>query len=45
MASLDQLNVATERYIRDTPALVDDVSEKGVIKICGDYWGHPLVVQ
>jgi hypothetical protein len=25
MASLDQLNVATERYIRDTPALVDDV--------------------
>jgi LAGLIDADG endonuclease len=25
MAELDQLNVATERYIRDTPALVDDV--------------------
>lgn len=25
MAELDQLNVATERYIRDTPALVDNV--------------------
>ena len=25
MAELDQLNVATERYIRDTPALVDNI--------------------
>ena len=25
MAELDQLNVATHRYIRDNPALVDDV--------------------
>ena len=25
MADLDQLNVATQRYIRDNPALVDDV--------------------
>ena len=25
MADLDQLNVATERYIRDTPALVDNI--------------------
>jgi len=26
MAELDQLNVATERYIQDTPALVDNVN-------------------
>ena len=25
MADLDQLNVATERYIQETPALVDNV--------------------
>lgn len=31
MADLDQLNVSTQRYIADNPALVDNVSDKGVV--------------